>query len=643
MDESSLEEAEALRRAEVEKGAKRYGRAADILSSARGEGETARLRRAHAYTLGAYVEYRLKVADLLAVVVPPDILQRLLQELDNALALDATIPDLHWDVAVIHGRFSGDHEMAAAALHRAIALNMDHPRMDALKAMVIQRRAPERPEPTPAGELRGLLFRLIDSAADGDLSESGAPSSPPASFADYLAAAQATVRAAGVGPAAGTGELLERFRGLRGAGLVTADSLDFGLEFVFRAAEAGPDEVAAHEALDDLADYLAAFSFNVSGGGTNQSDLRKAIRIARRGLDIVGGTAVPLAPDRHADLWLALGQGSARPGNLKLNDALAAYTNALRLKREAGHMEDVERLQALLVQMLGYAIQLGVGAGLGIGALGEARRALEAAFAAAMEIGDKRHALPVGLHYNTLASALAQPEAAIDVLDQLIAAFELEPGERLDILFEKAMRLSESRQLAAAAQLHQELFASIEGRSERDRCIFWNSYSNVLRDLEQPEQALAAIEKAMAARPKVGPNEVDQLGPMLHANRGTVLLALGRLADAKRDVEAAASLDARFSAGEGKIRIEVLRTEIALHEEDYELARAACDAAVDRLHERITAGSADPVVWMSMLQEWSSARRVRRRLADQKRCASCANSGIRGGSKRPPDAPLDGQ
>lgn len=605
MGDPDLREVDALRRAEAEKAARRYGSAAGILASAREAGDTQALRRAHAYALGAMVEYRLNLADALATVVPPDILERLRQSLDTAIAIDATIPDLHWDVAVIHCRFLGDHEQAAAALDRATVLGMRHARMADLKAIIDEGRKPELPDRTPAGELRCLLFRLVDAAADGDLRESGPPQSPPASFADFVAAAQTTARGAGADPGAATGDLLARFRGLRDAGLVTADALDFGLEFVFRAAEAGSDDVAAREALDDLGAYLAAFSFHVSGGDPERSNFRKAIRIARRGLDIVAGTAVPLAPGRHADLFLALGQGSARPGNLRLHDALQAYTEALRLKREASAPDDVARLEALLEQMLDYAIQLGVGAGLGFGALGEARRGLEAAFAAAKELGDKRHAFPVGLHYNTLASALAQPQAAIKILDELLAGFDLEPDERLDLLCEKAMRLSEARKLAEAARLHEDLSGRIADRSDRDRCIFWNSYSNVLRDLGQPEEALIAIDRAMDLRPDVEQNQVDQLGPMLHANRSAILLALGRLEEAKRDAEEAARLDAEFPLGEGRIRIGVLQTRIALAEDDHEAARIACDTAVERLHERITVGGADPVVWMSMLQEWS--------------------------------------
>lgn len=92
---------------------------------------------------------------------------------------------------------------------------------------------------------------------------------------------------------------------------------------------------------------------------------------------------------------------------------------------------------------------------------------------------------------------------------------------------------------------------------------------------------------------------------MVHTNRGTILLALGRIEEAERDVETAADIAGKLPVGEGPIRIGVLRTRIALEKGDFVAARATCDEAVDRLHEWITQGGADPVVWMSMLQEWS--------------------------------------
>jgi len=108
--------------------------------------------------------------------------------------------------------------------------------------------------------------------------------------------------------------------------------------------------------LHDLGIYLCDYSMQVSGGeSASLSDLRKARRIAKRGLDIVADTQIAIAPDLHADLWLAMGQSTARPANLRLNEAIASYTKALELKRQALNYDDVERLVRLLQQMFEYA------------------------------------------------------------------------------------------------------------------------------------------------------------------------------------------------------------------------------------------------------------------------------------------------
>ncbi|MFA3919553.1 CHAT domain-containing protein [Ruegeria hyattellae] len=599
------EELYALQRAEAEKRAKRYGVAAEILTQARRENDTAVLRRAQALSFGGLVEHRMNVADALQVIPPPDALEHFFQFLHEALLLDDTIPDIHWDIAVLHGRYTGDFEAAASALDRALDCGIQHPRLTALATLIDAQQTPASPKLTPASELRGLLFKLIDVTADGNIPEYGLPASPPLSFADYVRSAQEIAHADHFVSNPETFDLVSRFRASRDAGLVTADALDFGLEFVFRAAEASPDKRAAEEALNDLVAFLREFSFHVSDGDADASDMRKAARIAKRGLNIVEGTAIPPNPDLYADLWLAFGQASARPARLELHDALTAYTKALRLKREANNEPDTARLRELLFQMLDYAVQLGVGAGIGIGSLGEANKALEAAFAAAQEIGEFRKTLHIGIQYNTLSSALSQPYLAIGVLDQLLAEPEISPDEQLTVLLERAMRYSEARDLPKAAELHADLVSRVASVSKQSQSVFWNSYSNVLRDLGQLERALEAIDRAVALTLEVEANGIDQIGTMLHANRGSILLALGRIDDARHEVEIAVKLNSNLPIGDGSIRIGSLRTRIALKEENFEEALSYCDQAIDQLYHRITVGEADPVVWQSMLQEWS--------------------------------------
>ena len=99
------------------KAQRQYRAAFNAMKAAReSAGDDPGLVRQMALKLGGYVEYRLRVADTLRVVPPT---KALLERLEEAIAIDDSVADLHWDQAVIHARFTGSNEQAQEALSRA--------------------------------------------------------------------------------------------------------------------------------------------------------------------------------------------------------------------------------------------------------------------------------------------------------------------------------------------------------------------------------------------------------------------------------------------------------------------------------------------------------------------------------------------
>ncbi|MBS2018043.1 MAG: protein kinase [Deltaproteobacteria bacterium] len=107
-------------------------------------------------------------------------------------------------------------------------------------------------------------------------------------------------------------------------------------------------------------------------------------------------------------------------------------------------------------------------------------------------------------------------------------------------------------------------------------------------------QALTLKERALAMFEEVPghPNHVA----MAHRNRVRSLLELGRLADAKRALEAAAALSQRES---DETSILLLRGELHRREGDFARARADHEAAVDRTKSGEAARRMDPLVALS--------------------------------------------
>jgi tetratricopeptide (TPR) repeat protein len=524
--------------------AKMYREAFYRLDHYRSESDDDFLRHQAALCLGSATEFRIYVADRLQIVPPLECLECMVAELDQAITIDDSIAYLHWNLAVIASRYEGNNNAAKEFLAQAMARDLKHPMVPVLQDRIDTQAEPVRPQDTPDYRLREILFRLVDVTADKTLPDKTFKLGDDYthwSLEDYIDQARGLFSdAAEDALEVALTEFFSDWAGLQDDGVITADALDYGLEFVFRVCELKPDLEATKNALSRLIDFLSRFSMAVTGHAEpTADDLSKGKRIARRGIKILDSTKVAIDPDTEADLWLALGQCSGRPQGLQLADALKGYTRALELKREAHNVEDIDRLEDLLARMLDYAIQQVIGLQVGIGAAGKVYEEIEAAYQAARVLVDEASQLHVGIQYQYFLSSISRPDDALEVLESLLNLGSVDEAARFDLLYEKAARLTEARKSAKAVAILEQLEPEIDSKSRHVQCVYWNCYSNAMRELNKLDKGLKYIDKAIAVKPEKKNNEVDQLNPMLHTNRANILLQMGRADEAEAELKLA--------------------------------------------------------------------------------------------------------
>lgn len=595
-----------------------------------------------ALCLGSSAEYRMHLAERLGVAPPHAVLDGMVQDLNHALILDDHIGDLHWDLAVIASRYDGDNQSAREHLQNALACQFEHPMVPALEERIQQQAPAIKPEPGLAYKLGELTLQLLDLAADDDLSENtlvlpgdktrqavingeettgeettgeettgeeskGQESNAsPRSFDAFLKAAEDLIQHS---PEplrlVEIADYYARWCTLVDAGVVTADALDYGLEFVFYICKNPPKSPMAEASLARVLGYLRDMSLYYSGNPKpDPRNLKKARRVIRRAFRLLEATTVACSDDLRADLYLARGQCYSRPDHQNLARAFENYQQALRLKRQAKNRDDTRRLEQLLEQMLRYIIQQVSALKFGLGSSGKLHDDITAAYAAAVELGDTGWQLDTGSLYASYLADISSPSAAITVLDQLCALPGISAAKTTELTYEKAARLTEVRDSEAAVSLLESIREAIENTDPRFECLYWNCYSNALRELDRLQPALDAIDKAIELNPPVEDQQADPHLTMLHSNRAHILLRLDRLTEARAALEQAVA-GAAYLTTETRLRTKVLDLRITLAECNYQQAAEVAAQAADALHEDITKGQAHPAVWQSMLFEWS--------------------------------------
>lgn len=94
------------------------------------------LKRSAALARGGKGEHILESTDRLGVQPTKNRIDQMIALFKEAIDLDPTIPDLYWDLAVIHARFLDDTHVAAHYLNKAKKLGFNHPMMKTLEKMI---------------------------------------------------------------------------------------------------------------------------------------------------------------------------------------------------------------------------------------------------------------------------------------------------------------------------------------------------------------------------------------------------------------------------------------------------------------------------------------------------------------------------
>jgi tetratricopeptide (TPR) repeat protein len=95
-----------------------------------------KLKHWAALARGGKCEHILGSGDQLGITPTKTRVDEMIAILNEAIDLDPSIPDLHWNLAVIHARFLHDLSTAARYLNEAKKRGYDHPMMKKLEQMI---------------------------------------------------------------------------------------------------------------------------------------------------------------------------------------------------------------------------------------------------------------------------------------------------------------------------------------------------------------------------------------------------------------------------------------------------------------------------------------------------------------------------
>ncbi len=278
---------------------RQHDRAIALLTPALAAHDDPRIARQLALAFGGKAEHFMQRADQLMVQPSESELRSLESWLDSALAADPKLGDPYWDLAVINGRFRRDFATARRRLDEAKALGYTHPMMGRLEMMVMGGEMgaaipPEQPPGSPAGiKLRGLILQLISGSVDESV------------FAGYCADAIQIVRGGDL--PLGEFQQIRMLCARRGG-----DESDYVSDLLRVVAREFGDPAVLKDATEAHLTIVANGSFSLIGdGNVDRQQAQRAIRLARRGIEVVEKAGTPIDPEVHAQLRIALGQAYA--------------------------------------------------------------------------------------------------------------------------------------------------------------------------------------------------------------------------------------------------------------------------------------------------------------------------------------------
>lgn len=99
------------------------------------------LQRFAALARGGKGEHTMQSYDQMRVAPSAAQVQAMVDLFNDAIAVDPTLADPYWDLAVVYGRFLKDADKAEHYLAQARALDYSHPMMPALVQLIEELRA----------------------------------------------------------------------------------------------------------------------------------------------------------------------------------------------------------------------------------------------------------------------------------------------------------------------------------------------------------------------------------------------------------------------------------------------------------------------------------------------------------------------
>ncbi len=239
------------------------------------------------------------------------------------------------------------------------------------------------------------------------------------------------------------------------------------------------------------------------GDAPDVESIRKARRVAERALRILDGKTVSVDPDLRADVHLAYGSTFARPVDTYLAIALEHYVIALRLKREAGDVHEVARLEVLLMKMIDHACEEELRTRL-MGGQGMAIHDLRAAYEAAQVLGREHLVIRLGLALAEAYRSVAQSTLAEPLFRSLLYGFELQPESRLAAEVGLAQALSEQFRFPEALEILESRYAA--GMTDEAGLV---CLGNCRRETGDIAGARDVLQHALDGLPEPEENEVS--------------------------------------------------------------------------------------------------------------------------------------
>jgi tetratricopeptide (TPR) repeat protein len=436
-----------------------------------------------AFAITARSEMILQWADALRVTPGADLLARVVGDLRRAISLDPALADAHLDLAVVAGRFQGDHATAAQELEAAVGLGYQHPAMGLLAALIREGAMPITPT-TAVWSFRQLMLDLADHATSAVSSSLDSPQSGPGlrRLVDYVAKAEV------LSASMTEDELLAVWADARA---LSYDAADYGLDLLRQVAEA--QAASGREVRRFLdATVSAHVAFLLGAAFLDVAPPLNRLKAARRARAIVHDTTSTVDADLRADVLIAEAEALLKLDLNRANTAIPLYRQALRLKREAGDDAHIRRLTEILWSLIDHAVGRTL-LGLHVSGAGRAIDLLATCCDAADDLDNPNRSLAVRLELG-MAQRMVNQYADAEV--NLIRV--VENCSRPDIVagakFELACVFSETSRARQAARLQEELLDVTD--VDLPQATLWSNYANSLLLLGRLKKAKDAFAHA---------------------------------------------------------------------------------------------------------------------------------------------------